>query len=60
MKKKIFTPLFTTLLVFSIVNILDIGGPTTMPSNDIGGTTTVPKGNSGPALTNTIIKPENF
>lgn len=48
MKKKILTPLFTALLVFSIFNLSDIGGPTTTTSTDIGGTTTTPKGNSGP------------
>ena len=60
MKKKIFTPLFAALLVFSILNSSDIGGPTTTPSTDIGGTTTTPKGNSGPALTATIAKAETF
>lgn len=60
MKKKIFTSLFTALLIISILNISDIGGPTTTTSNNIGGTTTTPQGNSGPALTSIIFNSENF
>ena len=60
MKKKSSLHCLLHFLFFSILNISDIGGPTSTPSTDIGGTTTTPKGNSDPALTATIAKAETF